>query len=1422
MNVNKPLELSTASQALLDQLRYYIGASFNPAGPFDSTLEALSAGGALPGQVIYLRDGSVVKAQGDAYKIAFFGDSITAYNTVYRNDIKITDVNGFGLVYKPRPTATNPSEITVAHINPGGNNSTIGVLVDGNHITVTLSCAAGVINCTATAVHDAVVSNPAADALVIVNFFDTSPTPTKLAIAQAITYAIPGSYQAANGVGVWLQTLMYQRFSFCRRFHLYSSTGQFNGDQEGDWTFGYPGQRADQLLGNPGPMGDVLASDADLIVGMAGTNDFIHGDDVPTTYARIIALWDALTKAGRRFIWLETAPSGDAARQTKTDALNVLLRVEALNRGLALLPWKTSFVVSGAALPIYFPDQIHPSDQACYEQAVAWEAIFENFIQHVRPSFDNPSDPNWITANPGMVGNASGIATGWTNSSPSMITPSKVLATDGGNDWQQLVVNQTAGQYNEARFSCTFATSGFQVGDIVDALGEFECDQAGWDVKAVVVTIYAQGASTSQLNSALQAFSYDQYSWQGTNKPFSGIPRTPPMATPHGTTGLGMTIIIYGRGTLRFRNAGVRFSDQPYLPKVPVGRQTAQAQAIAFGSHPYNASGAGSATILATMIPAPLDGDTSTYGTTTYTWKTTPTTILQIGLGDGTPAVLAANLVAAIAGTDGRNTAHPLVTAAIIDTPATQVQITAKVPGVAGNTIPVSRTSTGAILGLNYPRTLPTTLLGGAEAITATPGKFGDLRIDDSGAQMFVSAGNWKGIPLSDPANPIAYVTEAELLDTAQSITNFYRRQNLFWMHRQVMDFTDITQSSIGKWVSFCVGGDSVASATGFNGPVNDEGIRRYGLGNFSSRTFAGLGYNNGANQFGANVESDEYTGTVVRQQGVTSFYAKYLPNCQYYEMASGSTITQSTYDKAVATGYYKIMCFYAITAGGGTLTFAVTQPGSATPITPKVVNTATGVVGNIGVVEFTSADGLALNGIPTVVISATGATCHFIGVQVLMEKGWVSSALQYGGTSIANQWVCPDANLSLFVSKMNVGMISYAFKEEDLSGFDLQTLMLRMQRLFPNVSHMWNGPTPSTQDNYQNLVIGGVMKSIAEELGHAYNDFYQLAGGDPILLRQLGWAEDPSYNSGVLDGPHLNPRAWRFLASCLVKAVLVLDPLDSYQAPVTRAQMRYRQLTHSSGRTLPVVTSLPSQVKPSSGTLWTSDSAAGEVGYFSNSSSPTTPSASSEWGIQLARDARWRGNYDFQASWSQGLNLASGQTAGPAFGVTNYNTTDAGGALASGIYSLGEQGLWIQICDGETLPFVRMLLHDGTTCFVSPNFYLPLAPGVGKGYIQGSQADPWHNFSVHYISNGSSLNKQVILRMGPDHPSNAANQPGVTPYVVADWRQTVGNGSSFNNTRGGVMFRCTTNASPGVAFFPSAKIYSMRIGGGFEADVYP
>lgn len=592
----------------------------------------------------------------------------------------------------------------------------------------------------------------------------------------------------------------------------------------------------------------------------------------------------------------------------------------------------------------------------------------------------------------------------------------------------------------------------------------------------------------------------------------------------------------------------------------------------------------------------------------------------------------------------------------------------------------------------------------------------------------------------------------------------------LQWFWKQFYSLANASNSN-AKYLVVAGYGDSIAErGTGPIQPFYDDLVTRFGIGAILSTPFA----------LGLSVPVQGiFNATLGGSATLTTATFTYLPNGAYYTIPSGSSVTEDLNTIARRTGFKKIRCFYGRRSGGGTLTFTVSQSGAT--ISPKTANTGSGTAGSIGYVDFEAADGLLENNKVSISVTNATATSHYLGSILYLQSGVVQLTMSEGGYSIAQQSIYPRQNLIDFVSATDVSLIIHAFKEEDVDGSDLITHVNNITSDIPNTSHLFLGQAPSSTEA-TDISLTTILRAKCQELGLAFFDMY-LALRNYTQVNAMDWEGD---------GTHLSDDARRYLGALIYSLFFRSMPLVGTRHDViTRADIVddffVRQTWRHAG--------LFNYTTGTAGTggNWTTSFVAGYTGVFANSGSGPVPDTG--WGARIMERARFRGNFDVKFRWSMSEILPSGCHAGIAFGVT-----------AASALTLAEQGLWVQV-HGGTAPFIRILLHDGTSLYTSPDFPLPLAPTISQGYTANSGDDPFHHFGVHYVSNGASTSKEVIVYMGPGRPNNAVTR-AFRPYKVVHWRQTVSNGSSFpSGSTNMVCFRVNSGSSLGSSSFPGAGL---------------
>lgn len=636
-----------------------------------------------------------------------------------------------------------------------------------------------------------------------------------------------------------------------------------------------------------------------------------------------------------------------------------------------------------------------------------------------------------------------------------------------------------------------------------------------------------------------------------------------------------------------------------------------------------------------------------------------------------------------------------------------------------------------------------------------------------------------------------ATVAKNEIKATSPALNLLLNRHALHWFDNQTLRYSDLTSGSAGKYVSYAAAGDSVVgSISSFNRYCNREGLRRFGPGVLHSRTFVGLSETKFL--FSGQEGDPIYTGGAAR---IVDNYS-YLPNGEFFSVPAGGSVTESIYDKTICTGFSKIKCFFGFRAGGGILTFTLSQPGAT--IASKSINTGSGTPGHLGVVEFDGSDGLLLNGHVELMVSSSVGVGHYVGSYVFLEKGWMNVSMQRGGSSITSQWVCPDANLNLFTTKMGVGLISYAFKEENPAS--IKPFMTRMATVLPQVSHLWLGcfPSPSPTDDSGN---NEKLREKAIELGHGFYDMYRAMGGSSQMISELGWGE-------VANGVHGNELMWRQQASQLVHHLFNgHSQADSHLLPIYRSELRRDFLVRNTIRNASYHSYATHHKTPASN--WNPVNGAGQTGASVN-----TPTPTSEFAIPMLDQAPFHLGYDFKATWIMETVLLGGMTAGMAFGCASplAGGSSPSNIIVNGVWRMNsaQPAIWIQVAGGEINPFVRCLLHDGTALHQSSEVLLPANLNNGRGYMRNSGFHPPHFFGVHYISNGASSGKEIELYMAPLRSGSLGDEP-FRPYRVAKWRFNVANGGAIAGAENVAAFRVTANSAVSAGYC-EARILDLRI----------
>lgn len=335
----------------------------------------------------------------------------------------------------------------------------------------------------------------------------------------------------------------------------------------GDRDFGYGSYSAQQLIdGNRSgdgvyPLTDLANADPDDVFVFAGSNP-----DTDTVGA-LVELWDTFTAAGRRVFAAEILPRGenasgyDGTELANCYTYNVLLKAAAQSRGIPFLEWADAIALGPGDFAdeslLNASDHVHPNRRGAELLGARFAAFIEPFCGAAY-SLPVDGDAAWVTINPYVAGDSSGLATGFTKTNPAGGTTTASKISDGdGTVWQRLVISQP-GTYNAVTYRQSSGTSGtFAVGDIVRPVCRVRGDASGWDIKAFHIIIYDKVATvTTARNSGM----YD-YATSLSSKPTlevaDGLILGPPYTIKADTTDIYTYFQAWGSATIDIRQIGL-------------------------------------------------------------------------------------------------------------------------------------------------------------------------------------------------------------------------------------------------------------------------------------------------------------------------------------------------------------------------------------------------------------------------------------------------------------------------------------------------------------------------------------------------------------------------------------------------------------------------------------------------------------------------------------------------------------------------------------------------------------------------------------------------------------------------------------------------------------------------------------------------
>lgn len=342
-----------------------------------------------------------------------------------------------------------------------------------------------------------------------------------------------------------------------RQYDLAKRTSSVSSDAP-DWDFGYSSYSAADLLnGNRGgdgvyPMTDLATADPESVFVFCGSN----GVAGATTTDAILAIWDTFLAAGRRVFAAEILPRTSSAagygptELAATYANNATIKAAAAARGIPFLEWASLIATEpgGYGDPQWLPDNVHPGTRGAQRLGIAFAEFISRYFKN---DFATPAigSASWLTTNPGMSGDVSGGATGFTFGTD--ITSKSKVTDDDGTVWQRVSFSGAGGSQNTRQ---TSGTNTAQTGDVVRAVCRIRGVSASWAVRNIRLRMLRQGDATVFRAGDMHTTSVD-------TDPLVLLPdgylMGPEYTIPASTTNLFTYLNFWGTGSVDFREFGI-------------------------------------------------------------------------------------------------------------------------------------------------------------------------------------------------------------------------------------------------------------------------------------------------------------------------------------------------------------------------------------------------------------------------------------------------------------------------------------------------------------------------------------------------------------------------------------------------------------------------------------------------------------------------------------------------------------------------------------------------------------------------------------------------------------------------------------------------------------------------------------------------
>lgn len=298
---------------------------------------------------------------------------------------------------------------------------------------------------------------------------------------------------------------------------------------------------------------DVIPYNPEYCLVMAGINDLLQSIPTATITSNLQAIYTKLLNANIQIIVCPILPCGGitvAGGIASQAAVNRWIKNYALaNNGVYYIDIDKYFVDGSTGNPLsgYCYDTVtHPNTKGAYYLGKAlYERLNGLFNSMPNMSICNKTS-SALNSNPMMLGNSTGMATGYTLTDNGTVTPTKVARTapDISGETQRLTCSAVAGSVAYINPSNFYVTPG----KIISLLIEFEISSCvSFKTLYSSLTIRNNASATIYICESM----YDSHAATMTlDSGFKGIIKTPPVVVPAAGYRAGANLFFNLEGVL--------------------------------------------------------------------------------------------------------------------------------------------------------------------------------------------------------------------------------------------------------------------------------------------------------------------------------------------------------------------------------------------------------------------------------------------------------------------------------------------------------------------------------------------------------------------------------------------------------------------------------------------------------------------------------------------------------------------------------------------------------------------------------------------------------------------------------------------------------------------------------------------------------